>query len=76
VIEVAETSIRYDHGQTGDLRKYGVGSVVEDLNTDTLLVFRDRHPKGYETSLVLKPGDSVSPVAFQAWFSISALGVE
>jgi Uma2 family endonuclease len=66
VIEVAETSIRYDRGRKLAIyAKYGVHEVwIEDLNTDTLLIFRDRHPKGYKTSQVLQPSDSVSPLAF------------
>jgi Uma2 family endonuclease len=66
VIEVAETSFRYDRGRKLAIyAKYGVHEVwIEDLNTDTLLIFRDRHPKGYKTSLVLQPSDSVSPLAF------------
>jgi hypothetical protein len=66
VIEVSETSFRYDRGRKLAIyAKYGVHEVwIEDLNTDTLLIFRDRHPKGYKTSLVLEPSDSVSPLAF------------
>jgi Uma2 family endonuclease len=66
VIEVAETSIRYDRGpKLAIYAKYGVHEVwIEDLDTDTLLIFRDRHPKGYSTSLVLKSGDTISPLAF------------
>jgi len=66
VIEVAETSIRYDRGPKLEIyAKYGVLEVwIEDLNTDTLLVFRDRHSKGYKTSLVFQSGDSVSPLSF------------
>jgi Uma2 family endonuclease len=66
VIEVAETSIRYDRGpKLAIYAKYGVHEVwIEDLNTDTLLVFRDRHPDGYATSLVLHSGDEISPLAF------------
>jgi Uma2 family endonuclease len=66
VIEVAETSIRYDRGpKLAIYAKYGVHEVwIEDLNTDTLLIFRDRHPKGYKTNLVLQPSGSVSPLAF------------
>jgi Uma2 family endonuclease len=66
VIEVAETSMRYDCGpKLAIYAKYGVHEVwIEDLNTDTLLIFRDRFPDGYATSLVLKPGDEVSPLAF------------
>jgi hypothetical protein len=66
VIEVSETSFRYDRGRKLAIyAKYGVHEVwIEDLNTDTLLIFRDRHPKGYKTSQVLQPSDSVSPLAF------------
>ena len=66
VIEVSETSFRYDRGPKLALyAKHGVVEVwIEDLNTDTLLVFRDRQPHGYATTLELKRGDSVSPLAF------------
>jgi Uma2 family endonuclease len=66
VIEVAETSFHYDRGRKLAIyAKYGVHEVwIEDLNTDTLLVFRDRHPDGYAISLVLHSGDEVSPLAF------------
>jgi Uma2 family endonuclease len=76
VIEVAETSIRYDRGpKLAIFAKYGVEEVwIEDLNTNTLLVFRDRSSKGYQTSLVLHPADSVAPVAFpELVLSVSAL---
>ena len=76
MIEVAETSIRYDRGPKLALyAKSGVHEVwIEDLNTDTLLVFRDRHPSGHETSLLLKPGDDVSPLTFPDMIlSVSAL---
>jgi Uma2 family endonuclease len=76
VIEVAENSIRYDRGPRLALyAKYGVHEVwIEDLNTNTLLVFRDRHPSGYATSLLLKPGDEVSPLTFPDMIlSVSAL---
>jgi Uma2 family endonuclease len=76
VIEVAETSIRYDRGpKLAIYAKYGVHEVwIEDLNTDTLLLFRDRNSSGYATSLVLKPGDEVSPLAFPDMIlSVSAL---
>jgi Uma2 family endonuclease len=76
VIEVAETSIRYDRGPKLVLyAKYGVNEVwIEDLNTNTLLIFRDRGSEGYATSLVLKPGDVVSPLAFPDMIlSVSAL---
>ena len=76
VIEVAETSIRYDRGpKLAIYARYGVQEVwIEDLNTNTLLVFRDRSPKGYKTGLVLQPADSVAPVAFpDLVLSVSAL---
>jgi len=66
VIEVADTSIRYDRGPKPAIyAKHGVREVwIEDLTTDTLLVFRDRQPGGYATALTFKAGDSVSPLAF------------
>jgi Uma2 family endonuclease len=76
VIEVAETSIRYDRGPKLALyAKYGVQEVwIEDLNTDSLLVFRDRDSKGYKTCLVLQPTESVAPVAFpELVLSVAAL---
>jgi Uma2 family endonuclease len=76
VIEVAETSIRYDRvPKLAIYAKYGVHEVwIEDLNTDTLLLFRDRNSSGYATSLVLQPGDEVSPLAFPDMIlSVSAL---
>jgi Uma2 family endonuclease len=66
VIEVAETSIRYDRGpKLAIYAKYGVYEVwIEDLNTNTLLVFRDRHADGYKTYLIFQPSSSISPLAF------------
>ena len=66
VIEVADTSIRYDRGpKLAIYAKHGVREVwIEDLTSDTLLVFRDRKPRGYATALTFKPGDSVTPQAF------------
>lgn len=66
VIEVSESSFRYDRGpKLAMYAKHGVYEVwIEDLNTDTLLVFRDRQPEGYAVSLEFKHGDSISPLAF------------
>jgi Uma2 family endonuclease len=66
VIEVSDTSIRYDRGPK--LRVYamhGVSEVwIEDLTTDTLLVFREPSGEIYKTQLTLQRTDSVSPLAF------------
>jgi Uma2 family endonuclease len=66
VIEVADSSIRYDHGPK--LRVYarqGVQEVwIEDLTTDTLLVFRESEGGTYKTQITLHPGEFVSPRAF------------
>jgi Uma2 family endonuclease len=67
VIEVSDSSIRYDRGPKLLLyARYGVREVwIEDLTTDTLLVFRNRRGERYATQLDLKTGDSVSPLAFR-----------
>jgi Uma2 family endonuclease len=66
VIEVSESSIRYDRGPK--LRVYarhGVREVwIEDLTTDTLLVFREPEGGAYKSQLTFEKGDSVAPVAF------------
>jgi Uma2 family endonuclease len=76
VIEVSDSSIRYDRGSK--LRVYarhGVREIwIEDLTTDTLLVFRDPAGNTYRTELTLKPGDSISPQAFpHVVLSVSSL---
>jgi Uma2 family endonuclease len=66
VIEVADTSIRYDRGPK--LRVYarhGVSEVwIEDLTTDTLLVFREPAGSTYQTQWTLQPGDTIAPLVF------------
>ena len=66
VIEVADSSIRYDHGPK--LRVYARHRVrevwIEDLTTDTLLVFRNPASGTYGTQLTLRSGDSIAPEAF------------
>src|SRR5215510_7209183 len=56
VIEVSDSSIQYDRGPK--LRVYarhGVREVwIEDLTTDTLLVFRDAIGNTYNSQLILK----------------------
>ena len=76
VIEVADSSIRYDRGPK--LRVYarhGVREVwIEDLTTDTLLVFRDAEGGTYKTQLTLTSDDSIAPQAFpQIVLSVSNL---
>ena len=66
VIEVSDSSIRYDRGPK--LRVYARQRVHEvwilDLTTDTLVVFRDPEHGAYQTQLSLQPGESVAPLAF------------
>jgi Uma2 family endonuclease len=76
VLEVSDSSLRYDRGPK--LRVYashGVHEVwIEDLTTDTLLVFRDPAGNAYRTELTFKPGDSICPQAFpQLVLSVSSL---
>lgn len=66
VIEVSDSSLQYDRGSK--LRVYALHAVrevwIEDLTTDTLLVFRDAEGGAYKTQLILQAGDSVAPLAF------------
>jgi Uma2 family endonuclease len=74
VIEVSDKSIRYDRGPK--LRVYarhGVSEVwIEDLTSDTLLVFREPSGATYKTELALRRGESIAPLAFpEVAFSVS-----
>ena len=76
VIEVSESSIRYDRGSK--LRVYARHGVrelwIEDLTTDTLLVFRDPESGAYKTQLTLEKGDFIAPLAFpELVLSVSSL---
>jgi Uma2 family endonuclease len=64
VVEVAETTLSYDRGVKVPLyARAGVPEVwVENLKNNTLLVYRDPDGGNYKTSLVLRSGDTVSPV--------------
>jgi len=68
VIEVSDTSIRYDRGPK--LKVYaraGVSEVwIEDLTTDTLWVFREPSRAAYKVQLTLRAGDALAPLAFPA----------
>jgi Uma2 family endonuclease len=66
VIEVSDSSIRYDRGPK--LKVYaraGVSEVwIEDLTADTLLVFREPSGAIYRSQLTLQGKDLVSPLVF------------
>lgn len=68
VIEVSDTSIRYDRGPK--LKVYaraGVSEVwIEDLTTDTLWVFREPSRAVYKVQLTLRAGNALAPLAFPA----------
>jgi Uma2 family endonuclease len=76
VIEISDSSLRYDRGaKLSVYARHGVHEVwIEDLTTDTLLVFRVPVGNTYRTELALKPGDSISPQVFpQLVLSVSSL---
>jgi Uma2 family endonuclease len=76
VIEVSDVSIRYDRGpKLGVYARHGVREVwIEDLTTDSLLVFRDAEGGAYRTQQVLQPEDLVAPLAFpELVLSVSSL---
>jgi len=66
VVEVAETSLRFDREDKA--RMYAEGGVSEywvvNLVEDVLEVFRDPQNGVYRTHLVFKPEESLSPLAF------------
>ena len=66
VVEVADKSIRWDRGPKLKVyAKHGVSEVwIEDLTTDTLLVFREPSSEAYKAQLTLHRGDSIAPLAF------------
>ena len=65
VIEVAQTTLNYDRRRKLPLyAAAGVPEVwIEDLKNDLLLVYRQPFSNMYSTSLVLRRGDSISPLA-------------
>ena len=66
VIEVSDSSLRFDRDQKAQL--YAKGSVPEywivSLVNDVLEVFRDPQDGAYQTNLVLKPTETISPLSF------------
>jgi Uma2 family endonuclease len=65
VIEVAQTTLGYD--QRRKLPLYAAAAVpevwIEDLKNDLLLVYRQPSKNTYSTSLVLRRGESIAPLA-------------
>ena len=72
VVEVSDTSLRYD--TTVKLGVYAAGGIADywvlDVNARQLLVYRDpkpdpsqTHGHGYATQLTLGPNDTVAPLA-------------
>jgi Uma2 family endonuclease len=75
-IEVADTSLRYDHEVK--LPLYATAGLAEvwllNLSENVLEVYREPGPKGYRSLQRLSPGDQVSPLAFSdLTFSVAAL---
>ena len=66
VVEVADTSERYDRRTKGPLyARYGVPELwIVDLNRDGVTRHLDPTPRGYGTSRVFRRGESLSPLAF------------
>jgi Uma2 family endonuclease len=66
VIEVSDSSIQYDRGPKLHVyARHGVREVwIEDLTSNVLLVLRDPVGNTYQSRLTLKPGETISPLAF------------
>jgi Uma2 family endonuclease len=66
VVEISDTSPAFDRKvKLARYAEFGVPEVwIEDLKHDLLLVFRELEGKSYKSSLSLRRGDSVSPIAF------------
>ena len=76
VIEVAETTLKFDRRvKLPRYAKAGIPEVwIENLVDDVLLVYRDPIGNRFATELTLRPGESVSPIAFpDAIFAIDQL---
>lgn len=66
VIEVADTSERYDRRTKGPLyARYGIPELwIVDLNRDRITRHRNPTPRGYATTRVYRRGERLSPLAF------------
>jgi Uma2 family endonuclease len=76
LIEVCDGSLRFDRDEKAPLyARDGIPeSWVVDLEGDTLLIFRDPSPHGYQTRLIARRGDQVTPVSFPGReFSVDVL---
>jgi Uma2 family endonuclease len=66
VIEVADTSLRFDRDTKGPL--YAEAGIPEywilNLNDDALEVYRDPGASAYRLTMVLKPEQRIAPLAF------------
>ncbi len=66
MVEVADRSVRYDLGRKA--RLYALHGIPElwvlNLRAERLFVHRDPTPRGYATSRILGPGESISALAF------------
>ena len=65
IVEVAETTLRYD--REVKVPRYAAAGVpevwIEDLQKDLLLVYRDPEGHSYRTSLTLKREESIAVLA-------------
>jgi Uma2 family endonuclease len=68
IVEVAETSVRYDIGKKAELyARHGIPELwVLDLIEDRLIVHRDPTPDGYASVRTVARGEAISPLAFPA----------
>lgn len=66
VIEVSDTTVRYDRNRKMPLyAKSGVPELwIENLQENVILVYRNPGPETFETSSVFRRGESISPAAF------------
>jgi Uma2 family endonuclease len=66
VVEISDTSLSKDRKiKLPRYASFGVPEYwIEDLKHNLLLVYRDPTDAGYNTSITLRRGDIVSPLAF------------
>jgi Uma2 family endonuclease len=66
VVEVAETSERYDRRTKAPLyARFGLRELwIVDLNRSWITRYLDQTPEGYGTTQVFRRGESLSPLAF------------
>ena len=66
VIEVAETSERYDRRTKGPLyARFGIPELwIVDLNRSRVTRYLDPAPEGYRSTRIYRRGESIGPLAF------------